>query len=91
MIFGSWLKYDCSKNRYYEISRKITETKDDWKYLENVYISKLLLYTLIAGEINVLENLLKKVYLVIKYLNGFQVTIENKDVKKYVVDNIIRQ
>ena len=81
------------------IYKLLTQVKKKYPHTKNYYNknkvkgsqNKKNAYTLIVGEINVLDNLLKKVYLIIKYLNGFQVTIENKDVKKYVVDNIIRQ
>ena len=48
-------------------------------------------YTLMAGELEVIEYLMDKVAIIIKYLNGKKVKLDDDDVKKYVIDNVIRQ
>jgi hypothetical protein len=47
-------------------------------------------YTLMAGELEVIEDLMDKVTIIIKYLKGKKVKLYD-DVEKYVLDNIIRQ
>ena len=44
-----------------------------------------------AGELKIIEELLNKVSLIIKYLSGKKVKIEYEDVNKYILNNIIRQ
>ena len=48
-------------------------------------------YTLMAGELEVIEYLMDKIAIIIKYLNGKKVKMDDDDVKKYVIDNVIRQ
>ena len=44
-----------------------------------------------AGELEVIEYLMDKIAIIIKYLNGKKVKMDDDDVKKYVIDNVIRQ
>ena len=71
-------KYPHTKNYYLKHKQKGSQNKKN-------------AYTIIAGELNIIEELLNKVSLIIKYLSGKKVKIEYDDVNKYILNNIIRQ
>ena len=47
-------------------------------------------YTLISGEIELINKLLEKISIIIKYLNGEQIDLKYEDIKYMIHNNIIR-
>ena len=75
-----------------EMKKKYPHTKNYYlKHKEKGSQNKKNAYTIMAGELKIIEELLNKVSLIIKYLSGKKVKIEYEDVNKYILNNIIRQ
>lgn len=75
-----------------EMKKKYPHTKNYYlKHKEKGSQNKKNAYTIMAGELNIIEELLNKISLIIKYLSGKKVKIEYDDVNKYILNNIIRQ
>ena len=75
-----------------QMKKKYPHTKNYYlKHKEKGSQNKKNAYTIMAGELKIIEELLNKVSLIIKYLSGKKVKIEYDDVNKYILNNIIRQ
>ena len=93
------------KNRYNEIKvmktiyKLLEQLKKKYPHTKNYYIknktkgsqNKKNAYTIISGELTVIEELMKKIKIIIDYLNGKNVDFQYNDVEKYLVSNVIRQ
>tara|TARA_B100000795_G_C22802759_1_gene442849 strand:- start:3590 stop:4753 length:1164 start_codon:yes stop_codon:yes gene_type:complete len=81
-----------------QVNKLLNQIKKKYPHTANYYNkhkmtgpqNKKNAYTLMAGELEVIEDLMDKVTIIIKYLNGKKVKLYD-DVEKYVLDNIIRQ
>lgn len=81
------------------IYKLLNEMKKKYPHTKNYYIknkvkgsqNKKNAYTLMVGELEIIELLLKKTSVLIQYLSGKKVKIEYDDVNKYILNNIIRQ
>ena len=75
-----------------QVKKKYPHTKryyDNHKNTNNQ--NKKNAYTIISGELNLIDTLLEKIMIIIKYLNNRKVSLKYSDVEKYILENIIRQ
>ena len=71
-------KYPHTKNYYNKNKTKGSQNKKN-------------AYTLLAAELDIIESLIEKVSIIIKYLNRKEVDFKYKDVESYIVEHFIRQ
>lgn len=71
-------KYPHTKNYYNKNKTKGSQNKKN-------------AYTLLAAELNIIESLIEKVSIIIKYLSRKEVDFKYKDVESYIVEHFIRQ
>jgi hypothetical protein len=82
-----------------QIYKLLEQMKKKYPHTKNYYIkhktkgsqNKKNAYTILAGELEIIEKLMNKVTIIMKYLKGQHVSLEYSDVEKYISDNVIRQ
>ncbi len=82
-----------------QIYKLLEQMKKKYPHTKNYYIkhktkgsqNKKNAYTILAGELEIIEELMNKVTIIMKYLKGQNVNLEYNDVEKYISDNVIRQ
>ena len=82
-----------------QIYKLLEQMKKKYPHTKNYYIkhktkgsqNKKNAYTILAGELEIIEKLMNKVTIIMKYLKGQHVSLEYSDVEKYITDNVIRQ
>ena len=92
-------KMECEFKAMQYVLKLLMQLKKKYPHTKNYYNkhktkgsqNKKNAYTLLAAELDIIESLIEKVTIIIKYLSKKQVDFKYKDVESYIVEHFIRQ